>query len=197
MNMRDFQPEDQQLWRRVSPTAPGSPQAYVPIDASDLAAYVDGKAGTDLAERIEQRLRHDPQLLDEVTALRQVALEPVVQAPAESIRRAVALVKAQAAPADDVMGRLGSELGTALRWWLGVRWTAAATLVIVACLGGYAFGQSTMAELRQSEGRSIGSELLDLDNGSGDSLLPDNGDLATPGTTPGNAGNPGAEGGQP
>jgi anti-sigma factor RsiW len=80
------------LWRRVREDASGTARRE-PIDALDLAAYLDGTLDDAAREAVEHRLSVDEAALDMVTACR-VSLDRGEELPAWVMARAEALVAA-------------------------------------------------------------------------------------------------------
>jgi anti-sigma factor RsiW len=174
MEAQEHNSDPRQLWSRFTPDpeAPVGDSTADAVDPNDLAAYVEGRAEPLLVERTEVLMRQDPQFLEEVIELRRLHRGPVENAPAEVVARAIAAGPQAPTVDTDVIGRIGAEVGPALRWWMGVRWTAAAAVVILACFGGFTFGQGTFAAPSQTDVPG----LLDLVNGAGDPVLSLTGD---------------------
>ena len=117
--------QDRQLWERLG--AQAGPSASPPLDANDLAAYLDGSADPQEIERVEARLADDPALLDELLELRRLASAGQEAAPRTLMAQAKGLLAAPAARAKR-------------SWWGQLQWAAAAAGVVIACWGGYSFG---------------------------------------------------------
>ena len=131
---RDNDERDRALWRRHAADSPADSPADAggpTPDPNDLAAYLDGTAEPGLVERIEARLAADPDLLEEVLELRDLAGPQDRPVPAPVLRRAKALVPAR---------RRG---GVIAGPWRRLRWAAAAAAVVLACLAGYTSGRHT------------------------------------------------------
>jgi hypothetical protein len=172
--------QDRELWQRLrrleAPTvvAVEAIEAADPVDANDLAAYLDGTADAGPVEHLEDRMLRDPQLLEQVLELRGLAGSAALSVPRRVLVRAEALVGGAAGE------RAGSGLaewigailtGTALRWRPGVGWAAAAAVVLAAWLAGFASGHGAFNHQWLVEQRSQPLRLLDAAGSDADPLL--------------------------
>ncbi len=113
------------LWRRVAWPAP-EPQARLaelPLDANDLAAWIEGRLDGERRDRVEAWLAQDP------TALAAVMAPPPADGaavPLEVVRRARALMPA-ARPTEPA-------------WLRAVGWSCVAVLVACAGVAGFTTG---------------------------------------------------------
>lgn len=135
--------QDRQLLERYSAQVRSGPSGTEPIEPNTLAAYLDGTADDVQAARVEQAAASDPELLDQILALRDVqqVLQGEAGQPAlpEWARQKAfarrALTKARAThPAAPPWMRVGQ---------LGTQWAAAALFVMAAGIAGYMAGQQT------------------------------------------------------
>lgn len=134
-----------ELWRRMEASADG---ALPPVDANLLAAYLDGTASPAEVEHIEGRMAADPALLEEVIELRELAGAEADVAGWALLARAKALVPAGA---DETPPARTPTWRGVRGWWRSLQWTAAAAAVVVACWGGYSFGQTAFLTQRQTQ----------------------------------------------
>ena len=119
----DSDNQDRTLWRQYAARAQNShaPQ----IDTNTLAAYLDGSAEPKEVELVEARMASDPDFVDEIMTLRQIADLESTPAPPELLSRAKAL------PHRHV-------------WRPRMQWVAAAAAVMLASLAGYNVGHGTV-----------------------------------------------------
>lgn len=138
--------QDERLWRRYLERA-GHAGPGRGLDANDLAAWLDGTAGKDVADRVEAAIASDPSLLEEVIELRALAgADPA--APSEALlARAKGLAPGEAARTAPARGRLLVLHGL----WQRARWAAAAAAIVLACASGYGLGRETFNEGSRAE----------------------------------------------
>ena len=131
---------DRELWRRWTAETPQR-SGGLPIDANDLAAWLDGRADQAATERVETALSADPDLLAEVASVRDAP-------PAEPVPESVLSAAKALAGRPRAAGRDRIIRGP---WWQRMQWAAAAAAIVLACLGGYSFGQGTSRAERDAE----------------------------------------------
>ena len=150
------QDQGQQLWRRYLERAVFDPEAQTrrgdagpspEIDANALAAYLDGTAGEDLAERVEAAMASDPSLLEEVIELRALAGAEPVAPPEALLARAKALAAGGATRTAPTHGSSVVLHG----FWRRARWAAAAAAIVLACASGYGLGRETFNDELRAE----------------------------------------------
>jgi hypothetical protein len=140
------QHQGERLWRRYLERA-GDAGPGQGLDANALAAYLDGTAGKDLAERVEAAMASDPSLLEEVIELRALAgAEPV--APPEAL---LTRAKALAAGGATRTGPTHSGSLVLHGFWRRARWAAAAAAIVLACASGYGLGRETFNDELRAE----------------------------------------------
>ena len=140
------QHQGERLWRRYLGRA-GDAGPGQGLDANALAAYLDGTAGKDQAERVEAAMASDPSLLEEVIELRALAgAEPV--APPEAL---LTRAKALAAGGATRTGPTHSGSLVLHGFWRRARWAAAAAAIVLACASGYGLGRETFNDGLRAE----------------------------------------------
>jgi anti-sigma factor RsiW len=136
----------ERLWRRYLERA-GDAGPGQGLDANALAAYLDGKAGKDLAKRVEAAMASDPSLLEEVIELRALAGAKLV-APSEAL---LARAKALAQGGVTRTGPTHSGPLVLHGFWRRARWAAAAAAIVLACASGYGLGRETFNDALRAE----------------------------------------------
>jgi len=144
-----------QRWRRLARAPTGEPP-----DALMLAAYAEGRLGPAEMEAVEDWLSANADLAADVVIAHRTALEPLPEADAGIIARAMALVPAK--EGDVVpLRRPAPSPG-----WQGVvRWSAMAASILVASVVGFALGNDTYVSLAGYQPAIFGQELLDPPSG--------------------------------
>lgn len=133
---------ERQLWQRLSDKGQAGPDS-AHLDPNLLAAYVEGRVNQAQAIQVERAMAGDAALLDTVIAMRGVARvsggeEEVV--PDSVLTRAKALVS----QGRGVVGENPSHRDRLVgQWQRGVRWAAAAVIVLAVGLTGYRTGDGT------------------------------------------------------
>lgn len=155
--------EGADLWRKAqrSWAEPETAAAAAP-DPLLLAAYLDGRLGKAEAAFLEGRMTADPELLDEMLALKAELAETPAAAPAAVIARAQALrgggLEGLAVPMVDSEGQSGL-LSRLLGGWLRPAVPAFAVVALVlACAGAFELGryQSERILPQQTAGSDAG-----------------------------------------
>lgn len=135
----EFDPnEARRLWRQVARPARDS------VSAVELAAWLDGKADTALAARVERAMVADDSLLEMALAAR-AASETDEPAPERLLVRARAMVapKVAAPKPAGFLSRLGS-------WQRGMQWAAIGACFMIAASGGFWMGDKASNTVRMS-----------------------------------------------
>ena len=150
--------DDRALWQRARTDLSGDLPPDDAVDPMLIAAYLDGSL--DDAERaaLERRLLGDPDGLDLVIASRQ-ALDagPADHVPEAVFDRAEGLVRAAPTESDGLFRRVGAWLTANETAPVAAAWSAAVASFVVACVVGFALGESsyeslaTIAEVLSSE----------------------------------------------
>ncbi len=130
--------KDRELWLRAAPARaetqqPGEP-VDAPMDALDLAAYLDGTLDAQAVDALEARLAAEPDLLDAVLSARLALAETPEAAPPRVVARAQASV---AGP-----GRVAAPRGGWFSTWLRpLGWATVAVLALVVSGAGFEIGR--------------------------------------------------------
>jgi anti-sigma factor RsiW len=152
MNERDRQDEhDLAAWRRYGPQAAGGVPGECP-DELDLAAWLDGRAGPELADRIEAHLADCPACLAAAADLRAILAASPMLAPRQAIERAKALGRA----------RLRRHAGL---WARAGRWAAVAATGVLVSYAGLAIGAGASRSRQAVQAAVVGEATLGLENG--------------------------------
>jgi len=170
---------ERDLWRGLSRAGP--PQADendACLDASDLAAYVDGRArGEDLAH-IESHLAVCDRCLAAVRDARALVAQPAGIVPTELLSRVKALVPAGAAqPAaarPKARRRIGSWVGLAGgegAWKTALRWACAAAAAALVGLAGFLAGSATYRSRQAADAKLVAEVSFELADPAKDDLL--------------------------
>ncbi len=150
--------DERALWQRARADLSDSAR---PDDAPDpmmIAAYLDGSLDDAEKEALESRLLGDPEGLDLLIASRQALDEgPAAHVPETVFERAEGLVRAAPTESDGFFRRVGAWLTDAGSMSAAATWSAAVASFILACVVGFALGESsyeslaTIAEVLSSE----------------------------------------------
>jgi anti-sigma factor RsiW len=141
-------PDEKRLWQQFSVQEQIQP-VLSDLDPNLLAAYLDGQADAAQVQQIESVIASNPVLLDELIELRSVQDAGPALVPESLLDRAQALL----APQQTIRR-------TSL--WQRLQWTAAAAAVLLACVGGYAIGQTTFEAQRTVEASVRSQATLEL-----------------------------------
>jgi len=146
-----------ELWHRYRDSSRLA-EEIGPIDANTLAAYLDGRASPAECEKVERAMAADPELLEDVRNLRELAAQGPEHATPALVRRAKAALGRQ---------RVAEGVPVVLRprvWWSPVvlRLASAAALVVIVSLVGYYFGRdfSRMRDARDARLAAISARVL-------------------------------------
>jgi hypothetical protein len=153
----EFDPnEARRLWRQVA-----KPIRHESVSALDLAAWLDGKADTALAARVERAMAADDSLLQMALAAR-AASETDEPAPERLLVRARAMVtpKVAAAKSAGFLSRMGS-------WQRSMQWAAISACFLIAASGGFWMGGSLNDQMA-FVAEPAGFTLLGVDEESAD-----------------------------
>jgi len=148
---------DRELWARLVHPAPQGDAGGPCLEASELAAYLDGRTGADRVARVEAHLAACDQCLAAVREARQLLDQPAMPAPAALVGSAKALVAAET-PARALRGGwLGRAVGRTS--WQGVaRWAAATAAAILVGFAGFSAGSATVHD-RQTADAKVAAEI--------------------------------------
>ena len=136
MNQTNYHPDREiHLWRQY--TAQDQDQPFIAdLDPSLLAAYLDGNATPEQSQQIEAHLAVNPDLIEQLSELRQLqSLKPTTVS-----QTLLARIKSLApSPAQQL-----SPVATAWRsCGRAMSWTAAAAAILLASVLGYQLGDTT------------------------------------------------------
>ena len=150
------------LWRRFRETRGPVPGPESP-DALLMAAYLDGALDEEEAARLEAQLAADPELLDEVLALRGTLDAAPEKAPNAVVARAQAL--SQPRPQlRQVAAETPSLLDRLFGAWLRPAVPAFATLaVMVACAGAFELGRYQSEQIESAEAAEVAASGVPVD----------------------------------
>ena len=143
------------LWRQYIARDQEKPDTSE-IDPGLLAVYLDGKATPDQIEQIEASLAHNPDLIEKLSELRELQNlkpSPISQTLLARIKNLVPSSAGQIAPA--VSGRD--------RWWLRLRYAAAAAAILLVAVLGYQLGDATFQGQEQIQASKASQTSRDLD----------------------------------
>ncbi len=157
MNNEFTKEEGTALWRQTMAAARPVP-ATQPVSALDLAAWLDGRAGDQLAARIEAALASDSALLDTALAASAAAVEITDAASERLAVRARALVEPQIKP----VAKSGGWLSVS-RWRRQAEWAMVGLCLMVAAATGLWIGSDVGTTVLESQSASI--SLFDDDGG--------------------------------
>lgn len=160
MNERDRQDErDLAAWRWYAPRAGKSGSGECP-DELALAAWLDGRARPELADRIEAHLAECPDCLAAAADLRAILAGSPMLAPRQAVERAKALGRT----------RLRRHAGL---WARAGRWAAVAAAAVLVSYAGLAVGEGASRSRQAVQAAVVGEATLGLENGAHDDGLDD------------------------
>ena len=129
---------DASLWRQFADSVRRQESA-VGVDASLLAAYLDGSATPDEVEMVERAMASDPARVEVVKELRELQKAEPVEVPEPVIARLKMTVSAAAGDGGPVVGSVAEpRRPRRFAWWQRV---AAAAAVIAMSFVGYQLGR--------------------------------------------------------
>ena len=122
--------DEKRLWQQFSAQDQTQP-TLSDLDPNLLGAYIEGQADAAQVQQIELLIASNPTLLDELIELRRIQDAGPGMVSQTLLDRAQAL----AAPQQTIRH-------TSI--WQRLQWAAAAAAIVLACVGGYAIGQTTV-----------------------------------------------------
>ena len=136
------------LWQRARAGLFGAEPPGDAVDPMLIAAYLDGSLDDAEKAALESRLLRDPEGLDLLIASRQALDEgPAAHVPEAVFDRAEALVRAAPAGSDGLFHRVGAWLAAAETASPAAAWSAAVASFVLACVVGFALGESSYESL--------------------------------------------------
>jgi len=163
--MNDQTPQDRadrQLWRRWAAPSEAGPCP----DEMALAAYLDGSAPADEAERVEAHLAGCDACRHAVAELRSLLAGGPVLATPQVVTRAKSLLPAPTA--------LAAKLGRRRTWRRVARWAATAAAAVLVSYGGFQAGSATRIGRNTEQAALVSEMTFGLEEAPGQEDLYDN-----------------------